>query len=229
MKLSRYLAMALSLPCLIGLPVALAADVVPAPNGIKLPENYRDWRVIASSSRIDNHTLRVILGNDIAIEAARAGTTNPWPNGAILGKMVWKDATLPAWEKAVVPGEFVQGILDDGTVVWHFQDDAVSGDVFIDDSDPVAPFVDQPFWIEEYYKFFWQLCPAGAGVDGPPEIEEFSKDLAFELWTNNDCFPSTHPDYATWISVGRPACWCYVRQCHGDTDNIQEPAGKGHQ
>ena len=107
MKFSKYLAMTLLLPCLIGLSVAHAADVAPAPNGITLPENYRDWRVIASSSRIDNHTLRVILGNDIAIEAARAGNTNPWPNGSVLGKMVWKDTTLPAWEKAVVPGEFV--------------------------------------------------------------------------------------------------------------------------
>jgi hypothetical protein len=107
MKLSRYLAMTLSLPCLVGLSVVLAADVAPAPNGIQLPENYRDWRVIASSSRIDNNTLRVILGNDIAIDAARSGNTNPWPNGAILGKMVWKDTTLKAWEKAVVPGEFV--------------------------------------------------------------------------------------------------------------------------
>ena len=107
MKTSTILAIALSLPCLIGLPVAFAGDVAPAPNGITLPENYRDWRVIASSSRIDNNTLRVILGNDIAIQAARAGSTNPWPDGTILGKMVWKNTTLKAWEKAVVPGEFV--------------------------------------------------------------------------------------------------------------------------
>ena len=107
MKLSRILAIALSLPCLISLPAAIATEVAPAPNGIMLPENYRDWRVIASSSRLDNNTLRVILGNDIAIQAARASNTNPWPNGTILGKMVWKNTTLKAWEKAVVPGEFV--------------------------------------------------------------------------------------------------------------------------
>ena len=87
--------------------VAGDTAIAPAPNGINIPENYRDWRVIASSHRIDNNTLRVILGNDIAIEAARAGTTNPWPDGAILGKLVWKDTTHKAWEKAVVPGEFV--------------------------------------------------------------------------------------------------------------------------
>lgn len=107
MTILKLLAITLSLTCLAGLPVAIAGNVAPAPNGIILPENYRDWRVIASSSRIDNNTLRVILGNDIAIEAARNGNTNPWPDGAILGKLVWKDTTLKAWEKAVVPGEFV--------------------------------------------------------------------------------------------------------------------------
>lgn len=86
---------------------ANAAAVSPAPNGIKLPPGYRDWPVIAVSHREDNQTLRVILGNDVAIRAARSGNTNPWPDGAILGKMVWKDASLAAWPTATVPGGFV--------------------------------------------------------------------------------------------------------------------------
>lgn len=90
-----------------GLTSALAEAVQPAPNGLSLPGNYRDWRVIASSHRLDNNTLRVILGNDIAVNAARSGNTLPWPDGTILGKLVWKDATHAAWEKAVVPGAFV--------------------------------------------------------------------------------------------------------------------------
>jgi hypothetical protein len=81
--------------------------VEPAPNGISLPEGYRDWRVIGTSHRTDNNTLRVILGNDIAIDAARQGETNPWPDGAILAKMVWKDASHEAWPAATVPGNFV--------------------------------------------------------------------------------------------------------------------------
>jgi hypothetical protein len=107
MKTTLSLALAVLLPGLLWLPTSGATDVLPAPNGITLPENYQDWRMIGSSSRIDNNTLRVILGNDIAIAAARAGNTNPWPDGAILGKLVWKDTTHTAWEKAVVPGEFV--------------------------------------------------------------------------------------------------------------------------
>jgi hypothetical protein len=90
-----------------GLPAG-AAGVAPAPNGIQLPEGFRDWRMIGSSHRSDNHTLRVILGNDTAVAAARAGRTRPWPDGSILAKLVWKDTTHPAWATATVPGDFVQ-------------------------------------------------------------------------------------------------------------------------
>jgi hypothetical protein len=81
--------------------------VAPAPNGIELPSGYRDWRVIAPSFRSDNGTIRVILGNDVAIEAARSGETNPWPDGTILAKLVWKEVPHPHWAAAHVPGEFV--------------------------------------------------------------------------------------------------------------------------
>ena len=40
------------------------------------------------------------------------------------------------------------------------------------------------------------------------------------------CFPSAHADYSEWLSVGSPASWCYVRQCHGDADNATEQIGK---
>lgn len=85
----------------------LAMAVEPAPNGIALPESYKDWRVIGPSHRTDNNTLRVILGNDTAIAAARAGNTNPWPDGSILAKLVWKDTTHEHWPTATVPGDFV--------------------------------------------------------------------------------------------------------------------------
>lgn len=99
---SRLLPLVFSalLPCAAG-------AVEPSPNGITLPEGYRDWRVIASSHRTDHHSLRVILGNDVAVEAARRRQTNPWPDGAILAKLVWKETTDPHWAAAIVPGEFV--------------------------------------------------------------------------------------------------------------------------
>jgi hypothetical protein len=95
--------------CLLGPSTTVFAEtaVPPAPNGIELPAAYKDWRVIATSHREDNKTLRVILGNDRAIEAARAGNTTPWPDGSILGKLVWKDSSHEKWEKATIPGKFV--------------------------------------------------------------------------------------------------------------------------
>jgi len=47
----------------------------------------------------------VILGNDKAMEAALAGQTNPWPDGAILGKLVWKEDRHPKWPAAIIPGD----------------------------------------------------------------------------------------------------------------------------
>jgi len=35
---------------------------------------------------------------------------------------------------------------------------------------------------------------------------------------SEECFPSSHPAYNTWVAVGKPECWCYPRQCHGDAD-----------
>jgi len=46
-----------------------------------------------------------------------------------------------------------------------------------------------------------------------------SEDMSFILFTEPGCFPCCHEDYFEWLSVGKPDCWCYPRQCHGDADN----------
>ena len=87
---------------------ATAADKPPADShGISYPEGWQNWATIAVSHRTDNNTMRVILGNDLAVKAARSGDTNPWPDGAVLGKVVWKDTHLKDWQQATAPGEFV--------------------------------------------------------------------------------------------------------------------------
>ncbi len=86
---------------------AINSNVLPAPNGIKIPNGYANWRVIAPSHRTDNNTLRVILGNKTAVSAARGGSTNPWPEGTILAKIVWKDKTHNKWATAHIPWKFV--------------------------------------------------------------------------------------------------------------------------
>lgn len=84
---------------------AIAAD--PAPNGLTLPEGYKNWQLLSVHQRSDNNTLRAVLGNDIAIKAAREGKTNPWPDGTILGKLVWKAVAHDRWPTALEPGAFV--------------------------------------------------------------------------------------------------------------------------
>jgi len=88
--------------------VVYAAGHTPAPShGINYPADWQNWSSIAVSHRTDNNTLRVILGNAVAVNAARSGNTNPWPDGAILGKVVWKDTQLENWKAATAPGTFV--------------------------------------------------------------------------------------------------------------------------
>jgi len=84
-----------------------AESVAPTANGIQYPSGLKNWRVIASSFRTDNNTQRVILGNSIAIKASRSEQTQPWPEGSILAKLVWKNIEHPEWNSAIVAGEFV--------------------------------------------------------------------------------------------------------------------------
>jgi hypothetical protein len=77
---------------------------------------------------------------------------------------------------AVIPGEHVQGSLPGRDPIWHFQDDAISGTVNVirDPAMPNMPSVQQTEFVPQNYQF-----PS----DGPDLIQQFSKDLAFELYT----------------------------------------------
>ena len=62
--------------------------------GIKLPEGYRDWRLIAvarEEGSLDD--LRAILGNDVAIRASREGKL-PFPDGTIIARLAWSHHPL---------------------------------------------------------------------------------------------------------------------------------------
>ncbi len=109
MKLSSInpTALVFTLVSLLAVLPATRAEVKPSPNGIAFPKGYQNWRIISMSHRTDNNTVRIIFGNDVAVKAARAGKTNPWPDGAILGKVVWKQTNASHWKKAIVPDKFV--------------------------------------------------------------------------------------------------------------------------
>lgn len=60
----------------------------------KIPEGYRDWKLIAASrlTTAKGNQLRTELGNDIAIKAYREGKL-PFPDGAIIAALHWNEVS----------------------------------------------------------------------------------------------------------------------------------------
>jgi mono/diheme cytochrome c family protein len=78
----------------------------PTANGLEIPEDYQDWRVIGVADRTDNGSIRVLVGNDIAVDAARSGDTNPWPDGSMIAHYVWADGANEDARLTIAPGDF---------------------------------------------------------------------------------------------------------------------------
>src|SRR5260370_17336791 len=80
------LAIAIALTILAALPFASghAEDEASPVFGVKIPAGYRDWRLISVAHEEGSlNDLRAILGNDVAITAAREGNL-PFPDGTII-------------------------------------------------------------------------------------------------------------------------------------------------
>lgn len=60
-----------------------------SPNGITYTAEFKNWKAISMSTLYDN-SMRVIYGNDIAVQAIEKEEFHPWPDGAIVVKAVWK-------------------------------------------------------------------------------------------------------------------------------------------
>ena len=55
----------------------------------EVPAGYRDWKVVSvAHEEGDLNDIRAVLGNDVAINAYRAGKL-PFPEGAIVGRIAW--------------------------------------------------------------------------------------------------------------------------------------------
>ena len=68
--------------------------------GIKMPSGYRDWGLISVAHEEGKlNDLRAILGNDIAVKAAREGKL-PYPDGSIVARIAWSYEPLPESAKA---------------------------------------------------------------------------------------------------------------------------------
>lgn len=69
-------------------PASAPEEAVPI-FGIKIPDRYRDWRLISVAHEEGNlNDLRAVLGNDAAINAYREGKLS-FPDGAIIARLAW--------------------------------------------------------------------------------------------------------------------------------------------
>jgi Cytochrome P460/Haem-binding domain len=86
-------------------PVNLDA-VQPEFNGQAFDAAFEGWKLLSITDRGDNNTLRVILGNEIAMQAVQKGNLSPWPDGARIAKIAWQQQT--GEDGLIYPGSFVQ-------------------------------------------------------------------------------------------------------------------------
>jgi hypothetical protein len=104
----------LSVLVAVGALAGAVAHAAPAPGqadgeaapvfGVELPPGYRDWKLISvarEEGKLDD--LRAILGNDLAVAAAREGRL-PYPDGAVIARLAW--AHVPSEENNKVFGRF---------------------------------------------------------------------------------------------------------------------------
>jgi len=75
-------------------------------NGLGMSTGIGDWKLISITDRGDNNTLRLVVGNDLAMQAIQAGKVLPWPDGAQIAKIAFQKERNA--EGLIVPGQFVQ-------------------------------------------------------------------------------------------------------------------------
>jgi hypothetical protein len=76
------------------------------PNGLAFLSGYQSWKPISTTDRGDNHTLRVILGNDAAVKAIAEKRIMPWPDGAAFAKVAWE--AVPDGNGGLTAGKFLR-------------------------------------------------------------------------------------------------------------------------
>jgi hypothetical protein len=105
-----------------GMAAGKGTSDTPGPDGKQvivttIPPGYRDWKFVSAAHEAGElNDIRVVIGNDKAIEAYRAG--KPFPEGAIVGRVAWK--MVPSEENNRTFGQaqsFVPGDAPD----WYLQ------------------------------------------------------------------------------------------------------------
>jgi Cytochrome P460 len=84
----------------------------------KIPPGYRDWKVVSvAHEEGDLNDIRAVLGNDVAINAYRAGKL-PFPEGAIVGRIAWSH--VPSEENNKAFGR-AQSFVAGGPTAYYLQ------------------------------------------------------------------------------------------------------------
>jgi hypothetical protein len=86
-------------------PISLAM-VQPEFSGFPFDPSFKGWQLISTTDRGDNNTFRFVLGNDVAVKAARSGNISPWPDGTRFAKVAWLQEPGP--DGLLHPGKFWQ-------------------------------------------------------------------------------------------------------------------------
>jgi len=77
----------------------------------KIPEGYRDWKVVSVAHEAGNfNSIGAVLGNDVAIKAFRDGKL-PYPEGSVIAALHWRHT--PSEENNKIFGReqsFVAGV-----------------------------------------------------------------------------------------------------------------------
>ncbi|HEX5472111.1 MAG TPA: PEP-CTERM sorting domain-containing protein, partial [Lacipirellulaceae bacterium] len=106
------------------------------------------------------------------------------------------------------PGEYLDGNIA-GQNIYHFQDDAVQGDLRFTPGAPAGQDIIQAGMVPQNYLF---VNSAGVGpIDGPPGIELHSKDLSFRLYTT----PNVPEPTAILLLVSGTLGGCLIRHRRG--------------
>jgi hypothetical protein len=174
--------------------------LVPRGTGDPLNESLYEYNAELHFNRVFQEQAGVVYWLKIAaLVDAPPGVTFP-VNSPPPGITKWgwhnRDYTIqdPLASPVPIPGESVVGTVD-GTNVWHFQDDSVQGDLrLIPGLSPTQAITQNNMLPQKYVSINSQ----GIGpLDGPPTtpgaigIDQFSKDLAFRLYTTQIPEPAT--------------------------------------
>ncbi|MGA7158409.1 MAG: cytochrome P460 family protein [Acidobacteriaceae bacterium] len=87
-------------------PKHLMEPVSASLNGVPFLPGFADWKVMSTTDRGDNGTLRIITANDVAIKAIAEHTLPSWPEGAAFAKITFQ--AVDDGQGHVTPGKFVQ-------------------------------------------------------------------------------------------------------------------------